>query len=77
MKKEQIERLKEIIEIAKKLNWLDFSDKSLSLKYKWSQDDSKYPVMQLSEVEKCMCAMVNDWELQRMQNWKKEVEKKK
>jgi len=54
--KERKERLEEIIKIAKKLGWL-------------KDNPTGYPLMQLSEVEKCMLAMVNDFELERMRTW--------
>ena len=57
--KERIERLKEIIKIAHKLGWI------------YPPDKTPYPLMQLSEVEKCMIAMVNDFELGRMRKWEK------
>ncbi len=50
------ERLKEIIEIAYKLKWI-------------TPNPSGYPLMQLSEVEKCMVALVDDFELNRMRQW--------
>ncbi len=50
------ERLQKIIEIAEKLNWIIPSSKT-------------YPLMQLSEVEKCMMAMVDDGELSRLEKW--------
>ncbi len=55
------ERLKEIIKIAKKLGWI----------YKPSNNTS-YPLMQLSEVEKCMIAMTDTTQLKRMRKWYKE-----
>ena len=55
------DRLKEIIKIAKSLKWIE----------RISNKD--YPFMQLSEVEKCMIAMVNDFELNRMREWEKNV----
>jgi hypothetical protein len=60
---DKIERLKEIIKIATKLNWM-------------SPNNNGYPFMQLSEVEKCMMAMVNDFELNLMREWYKNKEKK-
>ena len=57
------ERLKEIIKIAYKLNWL-------------SKNSDGYPLMQLSEVEKCMIAMDNDFELNRMREWYEQELKK-
>ena len=66
MNQKQTERLKEIIALATKLNWtypqkqgtITFPGRTLS-----------YPLMQLSEVEKCMVAMVDDLELDRMRQW--------
>lgn len=62
MKEEHKNRLVEIIEIAHKLNWV----------LPRTQGQS-YPTMQLSEVEKCMLAMVDDFEFKRMKEWKKDV----
>jgi hypothetical protein len=56
MKNEYEGRLKRIIEIAYKLGWV-------------SPNSNGYPLMQLSEVEKCMIAMVSDEELYRMVRW--------
>lgn len=50
------ERLCEIIKIAYKLKWITPNPKG-------------YPLMQLSEVEKCMIAMLNEFELNRMREW--------
>ena len=66
MTQEQTARLKEIIALATKLKWtypqtqgtIAFPGRILS-----------YPLMQLSEVEKCMVAMVDDFELDRMRKW--------
>ena len=51
-----MDRLKEIMEIAHKLNWV-------------SPSNTSYPTMELSEVEKCMLAMINDQELERLRTW--------
>ena len=59
--KDKKERLKEIIKIAYVLKWVEPAQTS-------------YPLMQLSEVEKCMLAMVSDFELERMRGWLKDVE---
>ncbi len=59
------ERLKEIILIAKALGWIEPNQKKNS-----------YPKMLLSEVEKCMLAMVDDFELARMRKWKEERRQK-
>ena len=59
------ERLKEIIKIAYKFNWLVPNQKG-------------YPLMELSEVEKCMVAMYDDFELNRMRKWyNEELEREK
>ena len=58
------ERLIEIIRLAHKLDWVH-------------PNENSYPLMQLSEVEKCMLAMVDDSELQRMREWVNEIEEKK
>ncbi len=52
-----IDRLKEIIQLAYKLKWI------------YPPDKTSYPLMQLSEVEKCMVAMFDDFELNRMREW--------
>jgi len=59
---EKLERLKEIIKIADKLKWI------------YPPTKTSYPLMQLSEVEKCMIAMVDDFELERMRKWYKDGE---
>lgn len=59
------ERLKEIIKIAITLNWIQ----------KGRGND--YPTMQISEVEKCMLAMVDDKELEIMRNWYREATTKR
>ena len=51
------ERLREIIQMASRLGWLQPGDRV------------PYPLMQASEVEKCMIAMVDDFELERMRKW--------
>lgn len=43
--------------MADKFGWLD------------KTPTDKYPLMQLSEVEKCMLAMTDDVELERMRMW--------
>ena len=53
-------RLIEIIKIAQKLGWLESNPKG-------------YPLMQLSEVEKCMLAMKDDNELETMRRWENEM----
>ena len=65
-----IERLKEIITLADKLNWIYPIDQPNKRHY-------SYPLMQLSEVEKCMIAMFDDCELDRMRRLVKEDETKK
>ena len=63
MNKEQTERLKEIIKLAKDLSWtVEWATKCPLL-------NASYPYMQLSEVEKCMIALVDDEELNRMRGW--------
>ena len=52
-----ISRLQEIMRFALQLGWV---------KPKWNSD---YPLMQLSEVEKCMVAMTNDFEFERLKKW--------
>lgn len=58
-----IDRLKEIIQIAHKLKWI------------YPPNKTSYPLMQLSEVEKCMIAMYDDPELERMRDWVKESQR--
>lgn len=53
-----IDRLKEIMDIATKLNWI-------------FESNTSYPTMECSEVEKCMLAMINDQELERLRDWAK------
>jgi len=50
-------RLQEILILAKKLNWIS------------PQNITSYPLMPLSEVEKCMLAMINDSHLERLRQW--------
>ena len=57
-----IERLKEITKIADKLKWLSPP-----------KERESYPTMQLSEVEKCMMAMYDDSELNRMRKMVMEI----
>ena len=58
MEDKQKDRLIKIIELALKLNWVFPSIKGQS-----------YPTMMLSEVEKCMLAMVDDSEFERMNKY--------
>jgi len=53
------QRLKEIIEMAYKLGWI-------------KQEKKGYPTMQLSEIEKCMTALYDDFEMNRMKEWCKQ-----
>ncbi len=57
------ERLKEIIQLASKLDWL-------------IKNPNGYPLMCLSEVEKCMLAMDDNVELNRMRKWAEDKEKR-
>jgi len=61
LKTSKLERLREIIKIADKLKWI------------LPKNNTDYPLMQLSEVEKCMLAMTNDFELERMRKWANET----
>ena len=63
MNPKDVERLKEIIKLAEKLKWI------------YPPLGTSYPLMQLSEVEKCMLAMTDDFELDRMRKWVEEQEK--
>ena len=69
LNEQAINRLKEIIMIAGKLGWV-YPISTLKVK------GASYPPMQLSEVEKCMLAMVDDFELKRMRDWYVEEMKK-
>lgn len=60
VRERSIKRLKEIIKIAYRLKWT------------YPPNKTSYPLMQLSEVEKCMIAMVDDFELGRMRKWYKD-----
>jgi hypothetical protein len=52
-------RVREIIKMADKLKWTYPIDQT-------NKRNFSYQLMQLSEVEKCMLAMVDDWELNRL-----------
>lgn len=65
-----ITRLTEIIQLVDKLKWVSPIPKEYNLKF-------SYPLMQLSEVEKCMTAMFDDNQLQRMRDWVKQDELRK
>lgn len=54
------DRLKKIIQMAQKLDWI------------YPPNKTSYPLMQLSEVEKCMLAMFDDFQLNRMRKWVEE-----
>jgi len=60
-----IERLREIIKCANDLGWINKPR---------SGSGENYPTMQLSEIEKCMLAMIEDFELERLKRWVKEGE---
>lgn len=55
-------RLKEIIQLAEKLNWIYPIEQPNTRKF-------SYPLMQLSEVEKCMIALYDNKQLERMRKW--------
>ena len=57
----KVERLKEIMMMASKFKWI------------YPANKTSYPLMQLSEVEKCCLAMIDDNELERMRQWLKEL----
>uniref|UniRef100_A0A6M3M967 Uncharacterized protein n=1 Tax=viral metagenome TaxID=1070528 RepID=A0A6M3M967_9ZZZZ len=59
MKEEDKQRIQEILKIAHKLQWVK------------PPKDRDYPTMQLSEVEKCMLAMVDDTKLEELKTWGK------
>jgi hypothetical protein len=63
-----IDKLKEIIKIAYALKWIYPAS---------NMKGASYPLMQLSEVEKCMLAMTDDFELKRMRQWYEETSGKK
>lgn len=70
MEDKNIERLKEVMKMAYELNWA-FPEQNL--KDKDGKDFySSYGVMILSEVEKCMLAMVDEKEFVQMKKWIKE-----
>ena len=50
-------KIREIMDIAGKLDWYTLTNKH------------PYPIMQLSEVEKCMIAMIDDGYLNQMRSW--------
>jgi len=60
--KEYRDRLREIIGIALKLGWI-------------TPQKLGHSTMQLSEIEKCMIAMVDDFELNKFRKWISEIEK--
>ena len=64
-----ISRLSEVINLARKLKWISPIPKGYNLRF-------SYELMQLSEVEKCMIAMFDDNQLQRMRDWVKQDELK-
>lgn len=53
----ELKRIAEIIYLAKKLGWIR------------PTNNTSYPLMQLSEVEKCMVAMYDDHQLKLMRHW--------
>ncbi len=61
MEQSKVDRLKEIIKIADRLKWITPAKEG-------------YPEMQLSEVEKCMLAMVDDFELSQLREWFNQAE---
>ncbi len=63
MNEKDVERLKAIILCAKELDWIK----------KAPNGSGEYPSMQLSEVEKCMLAMTDDFELERLKRWVEET----
>ncbi len=63
-------RLAEIIALAGKLKWIIPITDARYLMPETSRCPD-YPTMQLSEVEKCMLAMSDDKELERMRDWEK------
>lgn len=62
MKIENEKKVMHIMQLAVELNWLSANPKG------------SYPLMEASETEKCMLAMVDDIELKQMERW---VENKK
>jgi hypothetical protein len=51
------ERLREIIKMADKLGWIK------------PKNNTSYTLMELSEVEKCMIAMIDDNYLEQIRKW--------
>jgi hypothetical protein len=60
LKEQDKTRLIAIMQAAKKLHWIIPQG---------GTHDTSYPLMQLSEVEKCMLAMVDDFELEWILEW--------
>lgn len=59
-------RLKEVIKMAYKLNWVYAIDQPNFRNF-------SYPLMQLSEIEKCMIALYDDNQFNRMVAWTKDI----
>ncbi len=59
MKDDDLVKMKEIMGMAHILGWVH-------------PPRNSYPLMEISEVEKCMTAMVEDDELERMRKWHEE-----
>lgn len=60
-----IPRMQEIMNLAAKLNWIV----PLTPEVEQAIPNASYPLMRLSEVEKCLLAFVDDGELKQMQRW--------
>lgn len=55
-------RIKEVLALASELNWIYPIVQP-------NKDNFSYPLMQLSEVEKCMIAMVDQTQFNQMRIW--------
>ena len=74
MKKIEEEKIKEIIGIAQKLGWISKQADTLYLNHKEkTMRHPSYSVIQLSEVEKCMVAMVDPTQYEQMRQWELET----
>lgn len=60
------ERVRSIIKMADKLKWIYPIEQP-------NQRHYSYPLMQLSEVEKCMLAMTDESEFNRLVEWTKNI----
>lgn len=59
-------RIVEVIHLADKLKWIYPIEK-------FGVSNISYPLMELSEVEKCMIAMVDNTQFENMKQWVEEL----